>query len=64
MGAKIIKIISLLLVVIILGGCTKNEENTVFVETENGKRVPLKNFYFGLIKTDKVRNCNKGRKNF
>jgi len=53
MEAKTIKIISILLVVFILGGCNKNEETTIFVETENGKKVSLRNFYFGLIKTVK-----------
>lgn len=48
MAAKIIRLFSLLLIVTILGGCAKNQENTVIVETENGKEVALKNFNFGL----------------
>ena len=51
MEAKTIKIILLLLVVIFGGGFSKNEENSIFVETENGQKAVLKNFYFGLKKT-------------
>lgn len=51
MEAKFIKIISLLLVIIFLGGFSKNKGSTVIVETENGKKVVLKDLQFGLRKT-------------
>lgn len=62
MATKTIKFVSLILVVLFLGSCAKNNENTVFVETENGKRVPLKNFYFGLKKTVKTGTIVKKEK--
>lgn len=53
MRARITKIISLLLIVIFLGGFANNKKNVVFVETDSGKKVALKDFYFGLKKTTK-----------
>jgi hypothetical protein len=51
MEAKAIKLISLLLIVILLGGFSKDKESTVIVETENAKKVNLENLQFGLRKT-------------
>lgn len=53
MRARIIQIISLLLIVILFGGFANNKKNSVIVETEKGKKVVLKDFYFGTKKITK-----------